>query len=267
MPVPTEELKLEIVNAATGETLDGRAAPGQDGALVVRELPEGGPAPEQWQIVPVQSGQDEQVYVIRNAAGGEVLEQPAAAGGGVRQANAADGRKTQQWRLVPVEGEVALYFIESAADDTVLDLDADPGVSAEQGTPVVVRAYDEDAESQRWRLVPAERPSASATLYCAGHGWGTGTAGSPGGWLPRGRCGPHPTRHPRSAICCWYSTGSEPTRTPAAGRSKEPRHAPAHSRACGPDLARDSSPKPPARRRGDRRAQAGQGGRDGGRAR
>ncbi|MEU3956303.1 FG-GAP-like repeat-containing protein [Streptomyces achromogenes] len=158
MPVPTEELKLEIVNAATGKTLDGRAAPGQDGTLVVRELPEDGPAPEQWHLVPAQPAQDEQIYVIHHATGGKVLEQPAAAGGGVQQANAADGRKTQQWRLVPVAGEAALYVIESAADDTVLDLDLDAGLgaSAEQGTPVVVRAYDEDAESQRWRLVPAE---------------------------------------------------------------------------------------------------------------
>ncbi|WP_062650691.1 FG-GAP-like repeat-containing protein [Streptomyces maremycinicus] len=157
MPVPTEELKLEIVNAATGEILDGRAAPGQGGAVVVRELPEDGPAPQQWQILPVQSAQsaqDEQVYVIRNVTGGKALEQPAAAGGGVRQEQAADGKKTQQWRLVPVEGEAALYFIESAADDSVLDLDRD--AVGESGTPVVVRAYDEDAESQRWRLVPAE---------------------------------------------------------------------------------------------------------------
>ncbi|GHB80634.1 hypothetical protein GCM10010347_59080 [Streptomyces cirratus] len=154
MPVPTEELKLEIVNAATGEILDGRATPGQGGPVVVRELPEDGPAPEQWRILPVQSAQDERVYVIRNVTGGKALEQPAAAGGGVRQEEAADGKKTQQWRLVPVEGEAALYFIESAADDTVLDLDRD--ASGESGTPVVVRAYDEDAESQRWRLVPAE---------------------------------------------------------------------------------------------------------------
>ncbi|MFB6809666.1 RICIN domain-containing protein, partial [Streptomyces sp. NPDC056387] len=156
MPVPTEELKLEIVNAATGKILDCRAAPGQDGALVVRELPEDGPAPEQWLIVPAQSGQDERVYVIHNAIGGKVLERAAAAGGGVRQGDAAEGRKTQQWRLVPVEGEAALYFIESAADDTVLDLDVELGASAEGGIPVVVRAYDEDAESQRWRLLPAE---------------------------------------------------------------------------------------------------------------
>ncbi|WP_435207013.1 RICIN domain-containing protein, partial [Streptomyces sp. bgisy104] len=158
MPVPIEELKLEIVNAATGKILDSRAASGQGGALVVRELPENGPRPEQWQLVPAQSTQDEQVLVIRNTADGKVLEQPTAAGGGVRQGNAADGKKSQQWRVVPVENEAGLYFIESAIDDTVLDLgpQAEIDVSDENGIPVVLRSYDEDAASQRWRLVPAE---------------------------------------------------------------------------------------------------------------
>ncbi|MEU1028305.1 RICIN domain-containing protein [Streptomyces mirabilis] len=159
MPVPTQEMKLEIVNAATGKILGPRAAPGADAALVIREFPEDGPAPEQWQIIPVQSAQDEQLYVIRKATGGKVLEQPAAAdGGGVRQGDAADGKKSQQWRIVPVEGEADHYVLESAADDTVLDidLDADLDASAEHGTPVVLRAYDEDAAGQRWRLVPAE---------------------------------------------------------------------------------------------------------------
>ncbi|MGW0607285.1 RICIN domain-containing protein, partial [Streptomyces sp. NPDC002640] len=158
MPVPTQEVKLEIINAATGKTLGPQAVRGTNGALVVREFPEDGPAPQQWQIVPVQPAQDEQVYVIRNTGDGKVLEQPAAAGGGVRQEAAAAGRATQQWRLVPADGEAALYVIESAADDTVLDLDidADPGASVENAIPVVVRAYDEDTESQRWRLVPAE---------------------------------------------------------------------------------------------------------------
>ncbi|MFF1560821.1 RICIN domain-containing protein [Streptomyces sp. NPDC058279] len=165
MPVPTEELKLEIVNAATGKTLDSRAAPGQGGALVVRELPKDGPTPEQWQIVPVQSTQDEQIYVIRNAAGGKVLEQPAAAGGVVRQGDAADGKKSQQWRVIPVEGAAGLYLIESATDDTVLDLDE----SGADGTPVVLCAYDEDAESQRWRLVPAEPERVSDPVLR----WGT----------------------------------------------------------------------------------------------
>ncbi|MFI8404972.1 FG-GAP-like repeat-containing protein [Streptomyces sp. NPDC085463] len=159
MPVPVEELKLEIVNAATGKPLDGRAAPGQAGALVVRELPEDGPRPEQWQLVPVQSTQDEQVLVIRNTADGKVLEQPTAAGG-VRQGNPADGKKSQQWRVVPVENEAGLYFIESGTDDNVLDLDldleADPNASDGNGITVVLRPYDEDAASQRWRLVPAE---------------------------------------------------------------------------------------------------------------
>ncbi|MFC8494132.1 RICIN domain-containing protein, partial [Streptomyces sp. NPDC057235] len=158
MPVPTQELKLEIVNAVTGKTLDGRAAPGQPGALVVRELPEDGPRPEQWQFVPAQSTQDEQVLVIRNTAGAKVLEQPTAAGSGIRQANAADGKRSQQWHVVPVENEAGIYFIESATDDTVLDLDpgADLDASDENGIPVVLRPYDEDAASQRWRLVPAE---------------------------------------------------------------------------------------------------------------
>ncbi|MEU6486163.1 FG-GAP-like repeat-containing protein [Streptomyces sp. NPDC046887] len=160
MPVPREELKLEIVNAATGKPLGAKAGPEQSGALVVRELPEEGPGPEQWQLVPVQSAQDEQVYVIRGAADGKVLDNPAAADGGVRQGDAADGKKSQQWRVVPVEGEPGLCFIESANDDTVLDLGVgtDPGVgeSGEDGIPVVLRVYDEDAKGQRWRLVPVE---------------------------------------------------------------------------------------------------------------
>ncbi len=151
MPVPTEELKLEIVNAATGKTLVAETAPGRGETLVVRELPEDGPSPEQWQIVPVPSAQDEQVYVIRNAVSGKVLDQPAA-DGGVRQEDAADNKKSQQWRVVPVEGEAGLCFIESAAGDVALDL----GGPDENTAPVVLRTYDEEAESQRWRLVPAE---------------------------------------------------------------------------------------------------------------
>ncbi len=41
MPVPTQELKLEIVNAATGKILGARSTPGTDGALVVRDFPDG----------------------------------------------------------------------------------------------------------------------------------------------------------------------------------------------------------------------------------
>ncbi|MEU6174983.1 FG-GAP-like repeat-containing protein [Streptantibioticus parmotrematis] len=164
MPVPTEELKLEIVNAATGEPLGAEAAPGADGALVVRGFPDGGPSPEQWQLVPVQAAQEEQEeeqgYVIRNVVSGKVLDDPAAADPatgsagdrGVRQWDAAVGKKGQQWHVVPVEGEPGLYFIEGAADGTVLDL-ADPG---EEDTRIVLRAYDDGAESQRWRFVPAE---------------------------------------------------------------------------------------------------------------
>ncbi|GAA5046975.1 FG-GAP-like repeat-containing protein [Streptomyces similanensis] len=151
MPVPTEELKLEIVNAATGKTLGGRAAPGADGALVVRDFPDDGPCPERWRLTPVQGAQDDQGYVILNAVSGKALDDPAAADGGVRQWDAADGKKGQQWHVVPVEGEAGLYFIEGVAHGAVLDL-ADPG---EDDTRVVLREYDDGAESQRWRFVPA----------------------------------------------------------------------------------------------------------------
>ncbi|MCL3996213.1 FG-GAP-like repeat-containing protein [Streptomyces lavenduligriseus] len=157
MPVPTEELKLHIVNAATGRTLGAKAVPSADGALVVRDFPDGGPSPEQWQLTPVQSAQGGQAqadrtYVIRNAVSGKVLDNPAAADRGVRQWDATAGRKGQQWHLVPVEGEAGLFFIEGITDGAVLDL-ADPG--AEEAR-VVLRAYDEGAESQRWRFVTAE---------------------------------------------------------------------------------------------------------------
>ncbi|CAM5322005.1 FG-GAP-like repeat-containing protein [Streptomyces abikoensis] len=158
MPVPTEDLKLEIVNAATGQTLAVKAAPGADGALVVRDVPDGGPGPEQWQLTPVQTAQggpapDEQPFVIRNAVSGKVLDDPAAADRGVRQWDAAAGdNEGQQWRIVPVEGEADLYFIEGSSDGAVLDL-ADPG---DDDTRVVLREYDDGAESQRWRFVPAE---------------------------------------------------------------------------------------------------------------
>ncbi|MGE7383963.1 FG-GAP-like repeat-containing protein [Streptomyces sp. NPDC004126] len=151
MAVPMEELKLEIVNAATGKTLGVKAVPGADGALVVREFPDGGPSPQQWQLAPVPAAQGERAYVIRDSAGGKVLDDPAAADGGVRQWGAAAGKKGQQWHVVPVEGEAGLYFIEGATGSTVLDL-ADPGPD---GTRVVLRAYDENARSQRWRFVPA----------------------------------------------------------------------------------------------------------------
>ncbi|MFI2238645.1 FG-GAP-like repeat-containing protein [Streptomyces chrestomyceticus] len=157
MPVPTEELKLEIVNAATGKTLGAKAAPSADGALVVRDFPDGGPSPEQWQLAPVQAAQggqtqDDPAYVIRNADSGQVLDVPAAAGQGVRQSVAAAGKKTQQWRIVPVEGEAGLYFIEGATDGAVLDL-AEPGPD---DTSIVLGVHDEDTESQRWRFVTAE---------------------------------------------------------------------------------------------------------------
>ncbi|MFI8192705.1 FG-GAP-like repeat-containing protein [Streptomyces sp. NPDC085946] len=157
MHVPTEELKLEIVNAATGKALDAGTAPGAGGALVVRAFPDGGPLPRRWQLAPVPaapSGQPEDgpAYVIRDAVSGKVLDNPGAADHGVHQGNAAAGKKSQQWRVVPVEGEAGLYFIETATDDTVLDL-ADPG---EDETRVVLREHDDGAASQRWRFVTAE---------------------------------------------------------------------------------------------------------------
>ncbi|WP_130796900.1 FG-GAP-like repeat-containing protein [Streptomyces otsuchiensis] len=152
MPVPTEELKLEIVNAATGETLGAKAVPGADGSLVVRDHPDGGPGPEQWRFAPVAAAQNGQAaHVIRNAVSGKVIDNPAAADRGVRQWDAAAGRAGQQWHVVPVEGEAGLYFIESATG-TVLDL-AEPG---KDDTRIVLSEYDDDSESQRWRLVPAE---------------------------------------------------------------------------------------------------------------
>ncbi|MEW2515512.1 FG-GAP-like repeat-containing protein [Streptomyces sp. NPDC046870] len=174
MPVPTEELKLEIVNAATGKTLGTRATPGADGALVVRDFPDGGPRPQRWQLVPVRPAQGaqapvEQTYVIREAAGGKVLDNPAAADRGVRQWDATVGRQGQQWHVVPVAGEAGLYFIEGVTDGTVLDL-ADPGPD---DTRVVLRAYDENAESQRWRFVTAEpeRTSDAALRWAALSHW------------------------------------------------------------------------------------------------
>lgn len=151
MPVPTQELKLEIVNVATGRPLGAGATPAADGTLVVRDHPKDGPRPELWQFTPVPGSQDDPVYVIRNTAGGKVLDSPPAAGQGVRQSDAS-GKKGQQWRLVPVAGEAGLYCIEGAADGTVLDLD-EPG---KDDTRVVLGEYDDLAESQRWRFVPAE---------------------------------------------------------------------------------------------------------------
>ncbi|MFF8447657.1 FG-GAP-like repeat-containing protein [Streptomyces leeuwenhoekii] len=156
MPVPTQELKLEIVNAATGKTLGAKAAPSADGALVVRDFPEDGPRPEQWQLAPApatQGGQaqDEQAYVIRNAVSGKVLDNPSAADRGVRQWNATANNKGQQWHVVPVEDEAGLYFIEDATHGAVLDL-ADPD---EDETRVVLREYDDSAASQHWRFVTA----------------------------------------------------------------------------------------------------------------
>ncbi|MHC5700800.1 FG-GAP-like repeat-containing protein [Streptomyces tirandamycinicus] len=152
MPVPTEDMKLEIVNAATGKSLAVGAAPHASGTLVVRDSPGPGPNPEQWRLTPVRTAQGEQALVIRHAAGGKVLDNPAAPDRGVRLWDAAAGRKGQQWHLVPVDGEAGLYTVEGVADGAVLDL-ADPGPD---DTRVVLREYDDGAASQRWRLVPAE---------------------------------------------------------------------------------------------------------------
>ncbi|MDI5968165.1 FG-GAP-like repeat-containing protein [Streptomyces sp. SL13] len=172
MPVPVEELKLQIVNAATGTPLGTKAAPSAEGALVVRDFPEDGPSPEQWQLAPVQDadgGDSEEAaehpaYVIRNADSGQVLDNPAATGRGVRQSDAATGSQSQQWHVVPVEGEAGLYVIEGATDGSVLDIDPDidpdpdPDLDAPRadGTRIVLREHDDSAESQRWRFVPAE---------------------------------------------------------------------------------------------------------------
>ncbi|MFJ5657173.1 RICIN domain-containing protein [Streptomyces microflavus] len=152
MPVPTQELKLEIVNAATGQPLGTRAVPGADGALVVRDHPKDGPGPHQWQFAPAPGAGDDPAYVIRNAVSGKVLDNPAAADRGVRQWDAAANKKAQQWRLVPVDGEAGCYVIEGAVDGTVLDL-AEPGPD---DTRIILGEYDDSAPSQRWRLVPAE---------------------------------------------------------------------------------------------------------------
>ncbi|MEV3973482.1 FG-GAP-like repeat-containing protein [Streptomyces sp. NPDC050698] len=157
MPVPTQELKLEIVNSATGKTLGAKAAPGTDGALVVRDFPEDGPSPDQWQLTPVQPAQagqvqDQQAYVIRNAVSGKVLDNPAAVDRGVRQWDATAGKKAQQWHVVPVDGEAGLYLIEDVSGGAVLDLDG-PGPD---DTRVVLRDYDDSAPSQRWRFVTAK---------------------------------------------------------------------------------------------------------------
>ncbi|MCX5200622.1 FG-GAP-like repeat-containing protein [Streptomyces sp. NBC_00237] len=157
MPVPIEELKLEIVNAATGKPLGAEAAPGGDGVLVVRDFPDAGPRPEQWQLAPVQAADSEEAedhpaYVIRNAVSGQVLDHPAAGDHAVRQQDAADGNQRQHWHIVPVEGEAGLYFIEGASDATVLDLDE----PAADDTRIILREHDDSAESQRWRFAPAD---------------------------------------------------------------------------------------------------------------
>jgi hypothetical protein len=165
MPVPTQELKLQIVHAATAKTLGAKAAPGADGALVVRDFPDGGPSPEQWHLTPVQAAQsaqggqaqDDQAYVIRNAVSGKVLDDPAAADRSVRQRDAATGQKSQDWHLVPVEGEAGLYVIEGVSDGAVLDL-ADPADPDKDETGLVL-----NVRRQRREPALAPRPGRTRT--------------------------------------------------------------------------------------------------------
>ncbi|MFH8293653.1 FG-GAP-like repeat-containing protein [Streptomyces sp. NPDC018059] len=171
MPVPTEELKLEIVHAATGKTLGAAAAPSTDGTLVVRDFPDGGPSPEQWHLAPAQ---DDQAYVIRDAATGKVLDNPAAADRGIRRADAAAGATGQQWHLLPVEGEADQYVIESAADGSVLDLVApDEGEGEGEDTRIVLGEYDDSAPGQRWKFVVSapERTSDLVLRYAPLSHW------------------------------------------------------------------------------------------------
>jgi hypothetical protein len=174
MPVPTQELKLEIVNAATGKALGVKDAPSADGELVVRDFPDAGPRPELWQLLPVQAVQggheeDDQAFVIRGVADGTVLDDPAAADRGVRRWKAADAKKGQQWHVVPVQGEAGLYFIEGVTDGAVLDL-AEPD---EAETRIVLREHDDGVASQRWRFVPAapERTSDPVLRWASLNHW------------------------------------------------------------------------------------------------
>ncbi|MBW4722369.1 RICIN domain-containing protein [Saccharothrix obliqua] len=149
MPVPTETIKAEIVNAAAKRALGVETPSSADGVLIVRDHPDGGPSPDQWQLVPV--AQANRTYVIRNARSGKVLDNPGTADRKVRQWTANNG-KNQQWRVIPVEGEADLYRIECVSDGAVLDL-ADP--VNDDGTRVTLRKHDEGAEGQRWRFTPA----------------------------------------------------------------------------------------------------------------
>lgn len=245
MPVPTQELKLEIVNAATGKTLGAPPTPSSDGALVVRGFPEDGPSPEQWQLAPVQTAnggfeQDDQGYVIRNAADSKALE-PITKGGGVRRSAAAAGKKDQQWHVVPIEGEAGLYFIESVTDGTVLDLpDRDEDDAEEPEIRVVLRKYDDAAKSQRWRFVTAEpeRTSDLVLRFAQRDHW-NGRRSWPLVRSTALRMVPGAT--PPSATCSssWSSSGA--TRPPGSGPARGPTAFPG-SRVGGPAPVRGSSP-------------------------
>ncbi|RKT54560.1 RICIN domain-containing protein [Saccharothrix australiensis] len=166
MPVPTEHLKVAIVNAATKKTLGAESPTSADGALVVRDHPAGGPDPQRWQLVPVQARED-RAYVIRDASSGKVLDNPAVADRRARQW-AANGGPGQQWRVIAVEGEADLYRVECVNGGAVLDL------AAGQDNPrVVLREHDDGAESQRWRFVPAEpeRTAEPALRWASASHW------------------------------------------------------------------------------------------------
>lgn len=92
-----------------------------------------------------------------------MLDNPAAADRGVRQWDAAAGKKGQQWHVVPVGGEAGLYVIEGVTDGTVLDLeevaepdDPEDGWKGPDEIGIVLRPHDAGAAGQRWRFVPAE---------------------------------------------------------------------------------------------------------------
>ncbi|MFI9011562.1 FG-GAP-like repeat-containing protein [Actinosynnema sp. NPDC053489] len=154
MPVPTENVEVAIVNAATGRALVADPRSDAAGTLVARRPPDGGPSPQRWRLAPAPDGE---THTLRDAAGGRVLDNPAPGDGKVRRWSAHGGRG-QQWHVVPVAGEADLYRIESATNGDVLDL-ADP--AAEEGEGVVLREYDDAAASQRWRFVPVAPERAS----------------------------------------------------------------------------------------------------------
>ena len=153
MPIPTQELKLEIVNAAIGQPLGARAAPdGRTGRSSSATIPKTARARSSGSSLPCQARRASRLMssATRSTARCSTTLPPRTAAlcaeGGAR----AD-KKTQQWHLVPVDN-CRLFVHEGAADGAVLDL-ADAG---KDDTRIVLGEYDDSAESQRWRLVPGE---------------------------------------------------------------------------------------------------------------